>query len=75
MADGPQKVETIGWSAIRPFMVGMLLVVDAAAVAVLGIGQHKGWLGGFIGFAIVLVGLIWLMGWSIRHRHDDDRAS
>jgi hypothetical protein len=24
---------------------------------------------------MVLVGLVWLMGWSVRHRHDDDSES
>jgi hypothetical protein len=43
-------------------------------VLVLVIGRHKGWLAPFIGFGMVLLGLIWLMGWSVRHRHDDDRA-
>ncbi len=64
-----------GWAAIRPVLVGMSLVVDAVLVLVLGIGRHKGWLPPFIGFGIVLLGFIWLMGWSIRHRHDDDQAS
>ena len=47
---------------------GALLVVDAGIVLVLGIGRHKGWFPPFIGFGIVLVGLIWFMGWSVRHR-------
>jgi hypothetical protein len=65
----------VGWAALRPVFVGMLLVGDTFVVLVLVIGRHKGWLPPFIGFGIVLVGLIWFMGWSIRHRHDDDRAS
>jgi hypothetical protein len=64
-----------GWAALRPVFVGMLLVVDAGMVLVLVLGRHKGWFPPFVGFGIVLLGLIWLMGWSIRHRHDDDRAS
>jgi hypothetical protein len=44
-------------------------------VLLLGLGRHKGWLPPFIGFGMVLLGLIWMMGWSIRHRHDDDPES
>jgi hypothetical protein len=65
----------LGWAALRPVLVGMSLVVDAFVVAVLGIGRHKGWLPPFIGFGMVLLGLIWFMGWSLRHRHDDDDES
>ena len=65
----------VGWAAIRPVLVGMSLVADLGVVLVLGIGRHKGWLPPFIGFGMVLVGLIWFMGWSVQHRHDDDRGS
>jgi hypothetical protein len=65
----------VGWAAIRPVLVGMSLVADLGIVLVLGIGRHKGWLPPFIGFGMVLVGLIWFMGWSLQHRHDDDRGS
>jgi hypothetical protein len=65
----------LGWAALRPVLVGMSLVVDAFVVLFLVIGRHKGWLPPFIGFGIVLIGLIWFMGWSLQHRHDDDRAS
>ena len=74
MANGSGGPEMWGWATLRPVFVGMLLAVDAGIVLVLGIGRHKGWLPPFIGFGIVLVGLIWFMAWSIRHRHDDDRA-
>ena len=60
-----------GWSAIRPVLVAFLLVTDAFAVASLAIARPKGWVGPLVGFGIVLVGLIWFFGWSIRHRHDD----
>ncbi len=63
------------FSAFRPVMVGCLLVADAGIVLVLGIGRHKGWLPPFIGFGMVLVGLVWFMGWSVSHRHDDDPES
>jgi hypothetical protein len=75
MAGQPQGSDWVGFAKLRPVMIGTLLVADAGIVVVLGIGRHKGWLPPFIGFGIVLVGLIWMMGWSIRHRHDDDRAS
>jgi len=67
---GPGGPET-GWSAIRPVLVAFLLVTDAFAVALLAIAQPKEWVGPFVGFGIVLVGLVWFFGWSIRHRHDD----
>ncbi|MGN6587043.1 MAG: hypothetical protein ACTHKT_06150 [Solirubrobacterales bacterium] len=60
-----------GWSAMRPVLVAFLLVADAFAVAALAIARPKGWVGPFVGFGIVLVGLIWFFGWSIGHRHDD----
>ena len=61
-----------GWSAMRPVLVAFLLVADAFAVLSLAIVHPKGWLPPFIGFGIVLVGLIWFEIWSIGHRHDDD---
>jgi hypothetical protein len=75
MAGGSGGNQEIGFAALRPVLVGLLLVVDAGVVLLLGIGRHKGWLPPFIGFGIVLLGLIWLMGWSIRRRHDDEPAS
>ena len=65
----------MGFSALRPVMVGALFVVDFGVVLALGIGRHKGWLPPFIGFGMVLVGLVWFMAWSVRHRHDDDPES
>jgi hypothetical protein len=75
MANGSGGPEMWGWATLRPFFVGMLLAFDLGIVLVLGIGRHKGWLPPFIGFGISLVGLIWFMGWTIGHRHDDDAAS
>jgi hypothetical protein len=72
MAQGSRGDGPLGFSALRPVLVGALLVVDVGVVAALGIGQHKGWVAPFVGFGILLVGLVWLMGWSVRHRHDDD---
>jgi hypothetical protein len=73
MAPGSNGVKPLGFAALRPVLVGALLVVDAGVVVLLGIGRHKGWLAPFVGFGIVLVGLVWFMGWSVLHRHDDDR--
>jgi hypothetical protein len=75
MGQGPGGVKPLGFSALRPVLVGALLVVDAGIVLALGIGRHKGWLAPFVGFGIVLVGLVWFMNWSVRHRHDDDPES
>jgi len=74
MAGGSGGTDMLTWAALRPVLVGMLLVAVAFIVAVLGIGQHKGWLPPFIGFGMVLLGLIWFMGWSLHHRHDDDES-
>jgi hypothetical protein len=74
MAGRSQGPQEIGFAALRPVLVGILLVVDAGVVLLLGIGRHKGWLSPFVGFGILLVGLIWFMGWSLRHRHDDERV-
>jgi len=57
---------------MRPVLVAFLLVADAFAVLSLAIVHPPGWLPPFIGFGIVLVGLIWFEIWSIGHRHDDD---
>jgi hypothetical protein len=75
MVGGDRGVQQLGFAALRPVLIGILLVVDAGIVLLLGLGRHKGWLPPFIGFGMVLLGLIWMMGWSIRHRHDDDPES
>jgi len=61
-----------GWAAIRPVLVGFLLVVDAFAVISLAVVRPEDWWAPFTGFGVVLVGLVWFLSWSIRHRHDDD---
>jgi hypothetical protein len=75
MAQGPGGTPEVGWAKLRPVMVGASLVADAGIVLVLGIGRHKGWLPPFIGFGIVLIGLVWFFSWSLAHRHDDDPES
>jgi len=61
-----------GWAAIRPVMVGFLLIVDAVCVAVLALVHPRGWVPPLIAFGALLVGLVWFEAWSIRHRHDDE---
>ena len=61
-----------GWAAIRPVLVGFLLVADAFAVLSLAIMRPEDWWAPFTGFGVVLVGLVWFQVWAIRHRHDDD---
>ena len=60
-----------GWSAMRPVLVGFLLVADAFAVATLAIVRPESWFGPFFGFGVVLIGLVWFEIWAIRHRRDD----
>jgi hypothetical protein len=73
MASGSGGGRRTGWAAIRPVMVALLLVADAGVVAALALSQKKGWLPPFIAFGAILVGLVWLEGWAVAHRHDDDR--
>jgi hypothetical protein len=57
---------------MRPVLVGFLLAADAFAVGSLVILRPDGWLPPFVGFGIVLVGLVWFQAWAVGHRHDDD---
>ncbi len=57
---------------MRPVLVGFLLAADAFAVGTLVLLRPKGWFPPFLGFGIVLVGLVWFEAWAIGHRHDDD---
>jgi hypothetical protein len=66
MARGP------GWAGMRPLLVGFLLAADAFVVGALVVSQKPGWLPPFIAFGSILVGLVWLQAWAIRHRRDDD---
>jgi hypothetical protein len=61
-----------GWAAMRPVLLGFLLATDAFVVAVLAISQPREWVPPSIAFGSLLVGLIWLEAWAVRHRHDDD---
>jgi hypothetical protein len=67
----PDGGEQTGWSAMRPVLVAFLLVADAFAVVSLAVAHPEGWLAPFLGFGLVLLGLVWFLGWSIRHRRDD----
>lgn len=59
---------------MRPALVALLLGADALVVAELAIGRPRGWLSPFIAFGAVLVGLVWLEIWALRHRRDADRG-
>ena len=56
---------------MRPVLVGLLLLVDAFAVASLAIACPGGWFPPFLAFGSLLLGLIWFEGWALRHRNDD----
>ena len=60
-----------GWSAMRPVLVGFLILADLFAVASLAIAHPEGWLPPFLTFGFVLVGLIGFEIWAIGHRRDD----
>ena len=72
MASGRGGPARSGWSAIRPVLVGFLLVADAFVVGALAIARPGGWVPPFVAFGSLLVGLTWLESWALRHRHDDD---
>lgn len=57
---------------MRPVLVALLLAVDAFAVASLAIARPHGWPAPLIAFGSLLLGMIWLEAWALRHRHDDD---
>ncbi|MEZ5078138.1 MAG: hypothetical protein R2725_11935 [Solirubrobacterales bacterium] len=64
----------VRWAAIRPVVTAFLLAADAFVVAVLAIARPGGWVPPFVAFGSLLVGMIWIEAWAIRHRHDDERA-
>lgn len=72
MASGSGGGQRMGWAAIRPLLVALLLIADAGVVVALGLSRNHGWLPPFIAFGAILVGLIWFEAWSLAHRHDDD---
>jgi hypothetical protein len=61
-----------GWAAMRPVLVAFMVVADAFAVISLAVVRPDDWWAPFTAFGVVLVGLVWFLGWSIRHRRDDD---
>jgi hypothetical protein len=72
MAQRPGRAPETGWSAIRPVLVTFMVVADAFAVISLAVVRPEDWWAPFTAFGVVLVGMVWFLGWSIRHRHDDD---
>jgi hypothetical protein len=71
MTDGSGRTPGSGWAALRPVLVGLLLLVDGFAVASLAIARPGGWFPPFVAFGSLLLGLVWFEAWAIRHRHDD----
>jgi len=57
---------------MRPVLVGFLLAADAFAVGSLLLIRPAGWFPPFLGFGVVLVGLVWFEIWAIGHRRDDE---
>jgi hypothetical protein len=72
MASGSGGPAGSGWSAIRPVLVGFLLLADALVVGALATARPGGWVPPFVAFGSLLVGLVWLESWALRHRRDDD---
>jgi hypothetical protein len=66
--EGPPQT---GWAAIRPVLVGFMIVADGFAVASLAIVRPEHWFAPFLGFGVVLVGMIGFEVWAIGHRRDD----
>jgi hypothetical protein len=60
-----------GWSEMRPVLVGLLLVADAFVVGALVVARPAEWFPPFVGFGIVLVGLVGFEVWAVGHRKDD----
>jgi hypothetical protein len=71
MAPRPGGAPETGWAAIRPVLVAFMVVVDAFAVISLAVVRPDEWWAPFTAFGVVLVGMVWFLVWSIRHRHDD----
>jgi hypothetical protein len=72
VAVGKQGPPQTGWAAIRPVLVGFSIVADAFAVVSLAIVRPEHWFAPFLGFGVVLIGLVGFEIWAIRHRHDDE---
>jgi len=72
MGQGSGGPPETGWAAIRPVLVALMVVVDAFAVVSLAVVRPDAWWAPFTAFGVVLVGMVWFLAWSIRHRHDDD---
>jgi hypothetical protein len=64
------RPDQLTWSQLRPILVGALLSVDAGVVAVLAIARPAGWVPPLIAFGAILIGLVALLRWSLRHRGD-----
>jgi len=56
---------------MRPVFVAFLLAGVTFVVVVLGFARPPSWGAPFIAFGSILLGLVCLEVWAIRHRHDD----
>ena len=54
-----------GWAAMRPVLVGFLLVADAFAVASLAIARPGRLAAALLAFGSLLLGLVWFEVWAI----------
>jgi hypothetical protein len=72
MQRGSRRKQTTGWAAMRPVLVAFMLAADAFVVVALAVARPGGWVGPFVAFGSILVGLVWFEAWSVQHRHDDD---
>ena len=68
--NGPERPDQLTWSQLRPVLVAALLFVDAFVVGALALSRPGGWLPPLIAFGSVMIGLVGLLAWSIRHRGD-----
>jgi len=56
---------------MRPVFVAFLLAGVTFVVVVLGFARPPSWGAPFTAFGSILLGLVCLEVWAIRHRHDD----
>ncbi len=64
------RPDRLTWAQLRPLLIAALLVVDAFVVVALAIARPGGWLPPFIAFGSILIGLVAMLVWAVRHRGD-----
>ncbi len=60
------------WAALRPVLIGFLLIADVFTVVSLAIARPNGFAAPLVAFSIALAGLVGLEAWAIARRRDDD---